>query len=71
MELNSIIFEVIDDGVGIDNSLKLKDTFAGDHESKGMIITANRIELLRKIREKSNSLPVIIMTAFVKNNEYR
>ena len=28
----------------------------------------NGIELLKKIREKSNSLPVIIMTAFVKNN---
>jgi CheY-like chemotaxis protein len=28
----------------------------------------NGIELLQKIREKSNALPVIIMTAFVKNN---
>lgn len=28
----------------------------------------NGIELLEKIREKSNLLPVIIMTAFVKNN---
>ena len=28
----------------------------------------NGIELLKKIREKSNSLPVIIMTAYVKNN---
>jgi CheY-like chemotaxis protein len=28
----------------------------------------NGVELLKKIREKSNSLPVIIMTAFVKNN---
>jgi len=49
LELNSIIFEVIDDGVGIDNSLKVKKSFDGDHESKGMMITANRIELLRKI----------------------
>jgi ligand-binding sensor domain-containing protein len=49
LELNTIIFEVIDDGVGIDNSLKIKKTFSGDHESKGMMITANRIELLRKI----------------------
>jgi CheY-like chemotaxis protein len=28
----------------------------------------NGIELLKKIREKSNSLPVIIMTAYVKND---
>ena len=28
----------------------------------------NGIELLRKIREKSNSIPIIIMTAYVKNN---
>lgn len=28
----------------------------------------NGIELLKKIREKSNSIPVIIMTAYVKNN---
>ena len=27
----------------------------------------NGIELLKKIREKSNSLPVIIMTAYVEN----
>jgi len=28
----------------------------------------NGIDLLKKIREKSNSLPVIIMTAYVKND---
>jgi CheY-like chemotaxis protein len=28
----------------------------------------NGIQLLKKIREKSNSLPVIIMTAYVKND---
>jgi two-component system response regulator AtoC len=28
----------------------------------------NGLELLKKIREKSNSLPVIIMTAYVENN---
>ena len=28
----------------------------------------NGLELLKKIREKSNSLPVIIMTAYVKND---
>jgi len=48
-EHHSIIFEVIDNGVGIENSRQLKDSFEGDHESKGMIITADRIDLLRKI----------------------
>lgn len=65
LELNSIIFEVIDDGVGIDSSLNLKSTFAGDHESKGMIITANRIELLRKI----NGEKLMIIGPFQVNDE--
>ncbi len=49
LELNSLVFEVVDNGVGIDNSLNLKDSFDGDHESKGMMITENRIELLRQV----------------------
>lgn len=65
LELDSIIFEVIDNGVGIDNSLGLKDTFAGDHESKGMLITANRIELLRKINGKK----LMIIGPFQVNDE--
>lgn len=65
LELDSIIFEVIDNGVGIDNSLGLKDTFTGDHESKGMLITANRIELLRKINGKK----LMIIGPFQINNE--
>ncbi|MFD1551952.1 ligand-binding sensor domain-containing protein [Putridiphycobacter roseus] len=48
-EHDSIIFEVEDDGVGIDSSLQEKTSFDGDHKSQGMEITANRIELLRKI----------------------
>lgn len=48
-ENDSIIFEVEDNGVGIDESLNQKDSFDGDHKSQGMEITANRIELLRKI----------------------
>lgn len=65
LELNSIIFEVIDDGVGIDSSLKLKETFTGDHESKGMMITANRIELLQKI----NGEKLMIIGPFQVNDE--
>ena len=44
-----IVFEVNDDGVGIDSSLNDKDGFQGDHKSQGMEITANRIDLLRSI----------------------
>lgn len=49
-EFGDIVFEVIDDGVGIDNTLKTKkENVGGDHESKGMEITNRRIELLRKL----------------------
>ncbi|UKN00167.1 histidine kinase [Paracrocinitomix mangrovi] len=49
-EFDNVVFEVIDDGVGIDNALKnKKETMSGDHESKGMEITSRRIELLRKL----------------------
>jgi len=49
-EYGDIVFEVIDDGVGIDNTLKNKKvSISGDHESKGMEITNRRIELLRKL----------------------
>ena len=49
LELDSLVFEVVDNGVGIDSSLSLKDSFEGDHESKGVMITENRIELLRQL----------------------
>jgi len=49
LELDCLVFEVVDNGVGIDKSLSLKDSFDGDHESKGMMITENRIELLRQV----------------------
>lgn len=49
-ELGEVVFEVIDDGIGIETTLKKKkDSIAGDHESKGMEITNRRIELLRKL----------------------
>jgi len=49
-EYGNIVFEVIDDGVGIDNTLaNKKESIEGDHESKGMEITNRRIELLRKL----------------------
>jgi len=60
-----IIFEVTDDGVGIDSSLNQKDNFAGDHKSQGMKITANRIDLLRRI----NGDKLIIIGPFQVNQD--
>lgn len=49
-EIDEVVFEVVDDGIGIETTLnKKKDNLAGDHESKGMEITNRRIELLRKL----------------------
>lgn len=64
-ENDFIIFEVTDDGVGIDSSLSQKDNFAGDHKSQGMEITANRIDLLRRI----NGDKLIIIGPFQINKE--
>ncbi len=62
---DSIVFEVEDNGVGIENSLDLKSDFDGDHISKGMEITENRIELIRKI----NGGKLMIIGPFQVNNE--
>ena len=50
-EFDFVVFEVIDDGVGIDTSLARKTSKATDdgHESMGMDITSRRIELIRKL----------------------
>ncbi|NOQ71400.1 MAG: hypothetical protein GQ574_05340 [Crocinitomix sp.] len=49
-EFGEVVFEVIDNGLGIDNSLAAKkDQIAGDHESKGVEITNRRIEILRRL----------------------
>jgi len=49
-ELGQVVFTVKDNGLGIDNSLKVKQkSVEGDHESKGVEITNRRIELLRKL----------------------
>ncbi len=62
---DSLEFEVIDNGVGIDESSEFKSDFAGDHESKGMKITENRIELIRKI----NGGKLMIIGPFQLNDE--
>lgn len=42
-----------DNGIGISNSLKQKESFLGDHKSQGMEITAKRIELIKKISNQA------------------
>lgn len=65
-EYDDVIFEVIDDGVGIDNTLKnKKKSTEGDHESKGMEITNRRIELLRKLTGDN----LLIIGPFQLNND--
>lgn len=49
-EFGELVFEVTDNGLGIDNSLKGKsNAIEGDHESKGVEITNRRIDILRKL----------------------
>jgi len=61
-----LVFEVIDDGFGIDNSMNIKKTKApGDHESMGMDITTRRIELIRKLTGEN----LMIIGPFQVNNE--
>ncbi|RZK67873.1 MAG: diguanylate cyclase, partial [Pedobacter sp.] len=45
-EVNYLVIEIKDDGVGIDNSLKQKK---GEHLSKGMSLTKERINLLNQV----------------------
>ncbi|MCH2235842.1 MAG: histidine kinase [Crocinitomicaceae bacterium] len=49
-EEGELVFEVVDDGIGIDKSLEMKCVEpSGDHESQGVEITNRRIEILRRI----------------------
>jgi ligand-binding sensor domain-containing protein len=49
-EEHSLLIRIIDDGIGIENSMKIK---AGAHLSKGMSLTEERIDLINQI-ESSN-----------------
>lgn len=51
-----IRIEILDNGIGIENSLNTKSDGAGDHESQGVLITLGRIELLQKISARSIEL---------------
>lgn len=50
-----LVIEIIDDGIGIDNSLKNKK---GHHISKGMALTRERINLLNQIESKQIQIDV-------------
>lgn len=50
-ENGNIVFQIDDNGVGYEHSMRHKSV-DGDHKSKGMSITSSRIDLLRKISGK-------------------
>jgi ligand-binding sensor domain-containing protein len=65
-EYGEVVFEVMDNGIGIDNSITHKEeSLSGDHESKGMEITNRRIELLRKLTGEN----LLIIGPFQLNNQ--
>ena len=51
----ALLIRIIDDGIGIDNSLAIKKE---GHQSKGMDLTKERINLLNKIEAKSIQLDI-------------
>jgi len=48
---NEVKFIIEDNGIGVDNSLNNKSSH--DHQSKGIKITTNRIDVLRKVTKKN------------------
>lgn len=50
---DAVRVSIVDDGIGIETSLRNKQNGEGDHISQGMKITEGRIELLRKMTGKS------------------
>lgn len=51
-EKNVLTIQIDDNGIGIKNSLRIKELVEGDHKSQGMEITAKRIDLIKKISNK-------------------
>lgn len=47
---------ILDNGIGVNQSMHRKATVDGDHNSKGMEITSKRIELIQKVSENEISL---------------
>lgn len=63
LQKDILIIKISDNGVGIETSLKNKINYDGDHRSQGMEITTKRIELLKKLTNRSFELigPIQIM----------
>lgn len=51
---NNIVFEIEDNGIGIDESRKSKTD--NSHHSKGMLITSGRIEILKKVTQQKMTI---------------
>lgn len=51
---NNIVFEIEDNGIGIDQSRSNKTE--NSHHSKGMLITSGRIEILKKVTQQNMSV---------------
>jgi two-component sensor histidine kinase len=51
-----LTIQIDDNGVGIDASIESKSNYDGDHRSQGMDITTKRIELLKKLTNRSYEL---------------
>jgi len=51
-EKSILTIQIDDNGIGIKNSLRLKELAEGDHKSQGMEITSKRIDLIKKISNK-------------------
>jgi ligand-binding sensor domain-containing protein len=54
-EAHTLLIRIIDDGVGIENSMRTKD---GTHVSKGMSLTEERINLLNQIESSSIEIKI-------------
>ncbi|MBI3136125.1 MAG: histidine kinase [Bacteroidetes bacterium] len=67
LEFGFLVFEVVDDGIGIDSSLALKKNKRTEesHDSMGMEITNRRIELLHKLTGEN----LMIIGPFQVNNQ--
>jgi ligand-binding sensor domain-containing protein len=50
----NVVFEIEDNGIGIDESRKTKTDNA--HHSKGMLITSGRIEILKKVTQQKMTI---------------
>jgi sensor histidine kinase YesM len=48
-----IKFTIEDNGIGINQSLELKESRGISHDSRGMMITSSRINVLRKITKRN------------------